>query len=74
MKTAEDFIREIKIEKSNLEYIAKTGEINGSLLLSFKQAMRLYAEQAIDRCAEVTGDLKHTFCTEKILDVKNELK
>jgi galactokinase/mevalonate kinase-like predicted kinase len=50
-KSITDFISEIKIDKSNLEHIAKTGKINGSLFLEIQDKMRAFA------CQEVTSVL-----------------
>ncbi|GEM_PF-3655683 len=38
MKTKIEYIKAIHIVPSNLEHIAKTGEINGSLLISLEKA------------------------------------
>lgn len=54
MKTAEEIISAIKIDKANLNYIAETGKINGSLLFSIKKAMHKYASQ--DRWVKVDKD------------------
>ena len=46
MKTkVEEIIESISIDRSNLEYIAVTGKINGSLYISIKKAMEEYANQ-----------------------------
>lgn len=46
-KSITDFISEIKIDKSNLEYISKTGKINGSLFLEIQDKMRAFAYQEV---------------------------
>lgn len=43
-KTIREHIFNIQVEKSNLEHIASTGQINGSLLLSIEKAMNDYSE------------------------------
>jgi len=46
-KSIADFISEIKIDKSNLEHISKTGKINGSLFLEIQDKMRAFASQEL---------------------------
>jgi hypothetical protein len=46
-KSITDFISEIKIDRSNLEHIAKTGKINGSLFLEIQDKMRAFASQEL---------------------------
>ena len=42
MATKREFIANIKVDKANLEHIAKTGVINGSLLIDIEKAMEDY--------------------------------
>lgn len=37
MKTIEELINEIPVNRANFEHIAKTGKINGSLLVSLEK-------------------------------------
>lgn len=48
-KEIQYFIKKIDIDKSNLEHIAKTGIINGTLLGGIRNAMRNYAEQEVQQ-------------------------
>ena len=41
----EEIISTIKIDSANLDYIAKTGTINGSLYIDIKRAMEAYHSQ-----------------------------
>lgn len=43
-KTIRQYISNIQVEKSNLQHIADTGKINGSLLLSIENAIRDYSQ------------------------------
>lgn len=38
-KSNDELIASIKLDKSNLEYIAKTGKINGSLLQELRRIL-----------------------------------
>lgn len=42
-KNPMDLIATIKVDKANIEHIAKTGKINGSLLLEIERVMKEYA-------------------------------
>ena len=44
-KTTRKIIKEIHIDKSNLEHIGKTGNINGTLLGGIENAMQQYANE-----------------------------
>lgn len=44
-KTPRDFIKGISVDKANLQHIAETGVINGSLLVDIEYAIRDYAAQ-----------------------------
>lgn len=48
-KTARQLIQEVDVIKSNLEYIAQSGNINGSLLVSLESKMYEYANQGISK-------------------------
>lgn len=48
MKTIDEFINSIPVNAANLEYIARTGKINGDLLASLRIVIRKAQEQAID--------------------------
>ena len=61
MKTKRDFISEITTNEPNFKYCAKTGVINGTLLVDIEKVMQKYAEQqcAIQRvtfCLPIEGD------------------
>lgn len=45
--TAEDLIKTIVLDKANLEYIAKTGVINGTLYIEIKRVIKEYASQFV---------------------------
>jgi len=45
-------IEAITVDSANLQHIARTGTINGSLLMSIRSAMQLYGEQ----CAQDAFD------------------
>lgn len=49
MKTAKDFIKEIKPNAGNLSHIMTTGQINGTLLLDIEKAMKEYAKQWVHK-------------------------
>lgn len=51
MKTSRDYILEIITNKSNLQHIADSGKINGSLLIDIEKVMKLYANAKIDYLA-----------------------
>lgn len=80
MKSARTLIENISIDRANLGHIAKTGKINGSLLASLEQAMKTYAEQAIDQCASAIKNENYEYdnqaqeIRESILNVKSLLK
>lgn len=43
-KTIRQYISQIRVNKPNLDYISKTGKINGSLLISIEEIMRDYSQ------------------------------
>jgi hypothetical protein len=45
MKTAREFLKEIKTDKSNLDHIASTNIINGSMLIDLEKSMKAYAKE-----------------------------
>lgn len=47
MKTKKDLINEIKVNAANFEYCAKTGKINGSLLVDIERIMQEYTDQQL---------------------------
>ena len=47
MKTARQLIKEIKVNSANAEHIAKTGQINGSLLIDLERAFDIYANDKV---------------------------
>lgn len=52
MKTAKDFIKDIKPNAGNLSHIITTGDINGTLLIDIEKAMKEYARQWIHETAK----------------------
>lgn len=48
----EEYIEGIKIHPANLEHIAKTGRINGNLLIALKQAMTEYGNLCRNKAIE----------------------
>lgn len=53
--TKEEIINSIHIDKANLEYIAKTGKINGTLASELNRCFDQYAQQII--LDKLPGDL-----------------
>lgn len=47
----DELILSIKIEPSNLEHIAKTGKINGTLLVEIRRILNSHAQQESDKKA-----------------------
>ncbi len=47
MRAIEEIIKEIPLNKSNLEYIAASGQINGSLYISLYSAFNKVREEAV---------------------------
>lgn len=45
MTSIENIICSIKVDRSNLEHIAQTGNINGSLFISIKKAIEQYYDE-----------------------------
>lgn len=45
MKPAREYIKSLTIDKSNLQHIANTGVLNGSLLLDLEKAMKEHARE-----------------------------
>lgn len=62
-KTIREHICNIQVEKSNLEHIATTGQINGSLLISIEKAIRDYSQSQTqglqEQNAELAKELAH---------------
>lgn len=62
-KTIREHISNIQVEKSNLQHIAETGKINGSLLLSIEKTMNDYSrsqtQELQDQNAELVEILRH---------------
>lgn len=56
-KTIREHISNLQVEKSNLEHIASTGQINGSLLLSIENAIRDYSQSKTQELQEQNADL-----------------
>lgn len=57
-KTPKYYLKLVPIIPSNLEHIADTGAINGSLLASLEKAMQAYADQETASLKEQVGELK----------------
>lgn len=55
MKTARDYISKIVTNKANLNHIADYGVINGSLLIDFEKAMKLFANQKLDEAKHLVS-------------------
>lgn len=45
MKTIDDFINTVIVDKANFEHIAKHGSINGTLLTSLRDVLQRYAKE-----------------------------
>ena len=67
MKTKEELIKTIHVDKSNLEHIAKTKNINGALLNEIRRVMEEYKNQRKKRCPLClkNGD-NPSFCQHKL--------
>lgn len=84
MKTAKDYIAEIKINDANIDYIRNHPErkINGSLMEDIERAMKAYAAEAIRGAAEratAYNQVPRAYSDAKvdkqsILNLLNELK
>ena len=75
MKSARTIIESMPIDRANLGYIAKTGKINGSLLVTLERAFKEYAGQAIDKCAkEAKTESVGAFPSETIVNIQSILK
>lgn len=76
MKTRRDLIKTIIIDKSNFEHIAKTGNINGTLLIEIERVMEEYSSKKFTQgytcaCANLvrkTGDADGTLECELLAD------
>lgn len=53
MKTIKQLIESIQIVPGNLEHIAETGKINGSLYMSIENAIRTFVVQEMEEYREV---------------------
>jgi hypothetical protein len=75
MKTAEEYIESITLDKANLQYIADNLVINGSLLVSLRKAMQGYAKECCkeqrDICASVYNHSTVNFSNRTISEIKN---
>lgn len=56
-KTIRQYISQIYVNKPNLDYISKTGEINGSLLISIEKAMQDYSQSQTQELVEQNREL-----------------
>lgn len=56
-KTIRQYISQIHVNKPNLDYIAKTGQINGSLLISIEKAIRDYSQSQTQELIEQNAEL-----------------
>jgi len=67
-KSADELIKTIPIIKSNLEYIANTGEINGMLYVAIKDILNRYARQESERRIDefiekvIDGFIRNNYC------------
>jgi len=59
MKT--DLILNIHVDKANLQHIAETGVINGTLLNEIKRVMDLYARKAFNEGTKWTDPVDFVF-------------
>ena len=55
MKTIPQLISEIKIDPANLEHIAKTGKINGTLYNEIRDAIALFSLQEVIEALRLHG-------------------
>jgi len=74
MKTLDDYIESIVIDKSNLQHIAETGKINGSLLVEIKRVCISAQELALKNAAHNVGYRPESNITKDILDSSNIVK
>lgn len=56
-KTIREYISKIHVNKPNLDHIAKTGQINGSLLSSIEKAIRDYSQSQTHELQEQNAEL-----------------
>lgn len=56
-KTIREYIAQIYVDKSNLEYIAKIGKINDSLLLSIEKIMQDYSQSQTQELTQQNREL-----------------
>lgn len=70
MKTVEEILLSIKIDKDNLIYCAGAGILNGSILVSFKNAMQQYANLQSEKLESINKDLRNCLDIQDINVVK----
>lgn len=61
-----DLIKTIHIDKSNLEHIAKTGVINGTLLIEIERVFEDYAQEK--RRQTLNLRLENEILTQRLID------
>lgn len=61
LKTAEQYVSEIKPVMGNLEYCAKNGKINGSIALDIKKAIESHTSERLDHVRQQLEEMKETF-------------
>lgn len=56
MKTIDEYITAITLDKANLQYISDNLVINGSLLVSLRKAMQDYAKECCKEQREICAE------------------
>lgn len=56
-KTIREHISNTQVEKSNLQHIAETGKINGSLLISIEKIIQDYSQYQTQELQEQNAEL-----------------
>ena len=59
MSIKQELIKTIIIDEANLEYIAKSKTINGTLLVEIERVMDIYAKQAFNAAKEGKVEKEH---------------
>lgn len=72
MKTLRDYISKIDVCEPNFQYIAKSGKINGSLLISLEKAMQEYATACIKADRERVAEAARLHVDDNHLEVDKQ--
>lgn len=67
-----EIIKNIPVNRSNFEYIAESGSINGSLMLDIEKAMDKYQSDTLTQYKEALRELVELTDMIKITDTTND--